>query len=234
MTSPESLSCADFDAQLRDYLAGALSATEARRVEAHASVCNLCEARLEQATRRDVVYEPTLPAHVREATLRAIAPRPVLHRDTPHEAQVAPTSTDVHAGPLATQGHGAARTPHGVPAVTSRLRWAGGVLLAVAATVLVFITQRQDPSSAPGASGPVSTVAADTPRAVDPAMTAMQAVASFAEAEARPEFVALDAAARELEAALAAAPGDRELRAFLTAVRSRRDELSRRVKEATS
>jgi anti-sigma factor RsiW len=51
---------------------------------------------------------------------------------------------------------------------------------------------------------------------------------------ARPEFAALDEAARELEAALRAAPDDRDLQAFLATVNERRAALARLIQDAAS
>ena len=63
----------------------------------------------------------------------------------------------------------------------------------------------------------------------------MQRVSAQLAAErAQAEFRELDAAATEIESALAGSPADAELRAYLSSVRARRDELSRRVKEAAS
>ncbi len=50
----------------------------------------------------------------------------------------------------------------------------------------------------------------------------------------RSEFIALDDAARELETAIARAPNDKQLSAFLQSVTERRAELQRRVKDARS
>ncbi len=62
-----------------------------------------------------------------------------------------------------------------------------------------------------------------------PMRTALQ----LASREASPEFAALDAAADELDAALARHPDDSELRAFRATLEARRDELAQRIKSVT-
>ena len=110
--------------------------------------------------------------------------------------------------------------------------WTGGIT-AIAAAVLVYVvTQRQDPAQPLVSDSTPSAVVATTP--LDEVPSRERAAARLADQEAQSEFAALDAAGKELEEALAAAPTDRELRAYLSAVRARRDELARRVKAATS
>lgn len=112
--------------------------------------------------------------------------------------------------------------------------WAGGVTT-MAAAALVFIVMR---GTIPSDGSPGAVDSARGPDAVfadmDEVPARARVAARLADQEARSEFAALDAAAREIEAALAAAPADRELRAYLSSVRARRDELARRVKAATS
>lgn len=62
-----------------------------------------------------------------------------------------------------------------------------------------------------------------------PMRTALQ----LASREALPEFAVLDAAADELDAALARHPEDAELRAFRAALDARRDELTQRIRSVT-
>ena len=57
---------------------------------------------------------------------------------------------------------------------------------------------------------------------------------SPADERAESEFTALDAAARELQSAIARSPGDAQLNAFLQSVTARRAELRQRVKDARS
>ena len=109
--------------------------------------------------------------------------------------------------------------------------WTGG-LTAIAAAVLVYVTQRTE---RPRPDRQDSTANSAVATAAEPEIPSRERVAArLADQEAQSEFAALDEAGRELEAALAAAPADHELRAYLSAVRARRDELARRVKAATS
>lgn len=211
MTHVPKTSCADFERRLPDYLAGRLSDADARQVEAHAASCETCEPRLDAMTRREFVYAPPLPPTLRDQTLQAVQAR---------------RSLTVQRG-------------SGAPIQMPR-RWGaiGGLMgLAAAAVLAVFaINGDDDVPSAPGSADTGMVAVAATP-ATAPAriedVGMMQSAAQFAESQARSEFVELDVAAREIEAALAATPTDRELRTYLSTVRARRDELSRRVKEAT-
>jgi len=121
---------------------------------------------------------------------------------------------------------------------TARIGWTS---LAAAAVLTIGFSQWRAVNDSPAvdmptvASGDVAAEslsrAADGPRVVEGRMGA----ASFlAETQAEAEFAELDAAARELEDALRTTPADRELREFLRTVNARRDELTRRVREATS
>jgi anti-sigma factor RsiW len=212
MTHVPATPCELFERQLPDYLAGGLSDAEARLVEAHAASCDGCERRLDAATRREFSYAPPLPAAVRDQTLQAV------------EARRTRTALD---------------NRH--PTVARPRRWvaAGGFTVLAAAAVLAVVVISRGADYMPGAAGSRDSgvvAVADAPTSTiagidDVGM--MQSASQMAESQARSEFVALDEAAREIEAALAAAPTDRELRTFLSTVRARRDELSRRVKEAT-
>ena len=61
----------------------------------------------------------------------------------------------------------------------------------------------------------------------------LRAAEQFAQEQSRAEFVVLDAAAKELDAALARTPADAELRAYRAAVQARRSELAQRVRDVT-
>jgi hypothetical protein len=61
----------------------------------------------------------------------------------------------------------------------------------------------------------------------------MRSALRLAESQAATEFAALDAAERELERSLAAAPGDPELQRFHDTLEARRRELSQRVSGVT-
>jgi len=217
MTNTQSSPCHLLERRLADYLAGSLPEDVAVALEAHAAQCPACEARFEAATRRALSFAPELPPGLRDSTLRAVATR--------------------------RSGADRAATSH----VERSVRWrAGGGMaaLAAAAVLIVFVLTRVDRREAATGGGRlvdtarVATVAADSPVTDAPRMDGeigpMQSASRIAESQARSEFAELDAAARELEAALAASPTDRELRGFLSTVRARRDELSRRVKDATS
>ena len=107
-----------------------------------------------------------------------------------------------------------------------RAPWWGGALAAAAVLALFATGLWRERGSVPQpvpATPPVSD-------AIDRAATP----AAIAEARSASEFQALDDAARELQRALDASPGDDELRDFLAAVRARRAELSQRVKDAAS
>lgn len=116
----------------------------------------------------------------------------------------------------------------GAPRGNSRRWGVAGVALAAAATVLIFLRVpapdvTRDSTRAGGESTSVAMMG-DT----------VQTGAALAEARARPELAEIDRAASEVEAALAASPGDRELQSFLASIKARRDELTQRVKDAKS
>ncbi len=108
------------------------------------------------------------------------------------------------------------------PAVLSAIRearwrrgWrrAGGLAAVAAAAIMLLMAQpnRKRASDVPGGASIL-----------------------LAAERARPEFAALDQAARELEAALRAQPNDPELQAFLASVHARRAALSRLIRDAAS
>lgn len=130
----------------------------------------------------------------------------------------------------------------------SRRRWAFAASLAAAAVLVVSVMLRDaslDASRDPNAvvmSG--SSIASDpaSASAPDDAMRAaleaagsapMRTALQLASREALPEFAVLDAAADELDAALARHPEDAELRAFRAALDARRDELTQRIRSVT-
>ncbi len=107
---------------------------------------------------------------------------------------------------------------------SSRRRWVGSAVLAAAAGFVFWIVPMRPtrPESAAVLSGIDSTARTDsTPE-------------RLAATRARPEFEALDSAAQELQRAIAASPGDSQLRAFLASVTSQRSELQRCVQAAKS
>ena len=105
----------------------------------------------------------------------------------------------------------------------ARTRWLGvaGALAAAALVVTISL-----PGPGPGHRGAVTSATNDT--APQGEMTAAQ----IAAAHAATEFEAIDAATRELQRALDAAPADQELRAFLASVSAQREQLQRRVRDA--
>lgn len=115
----------------------------------------------------------------------------------------------------------------------------GGMMAALAAAAVFMITlvARHD------AQGPAGTVLADSGRMAAHATperftgsvrAAVGEAEALANAQAASEFSALDAAMQELDAALVATPDDAELRLFRSTIRTRRDELERRVRDAAS
>jgi hypothetical protein len=203
---PMDMTCDELTRLLPAYLQGALPEREARALEQHAATCDVCEPRLEAATRLELSFAPPLPASLRDNTLRAVQSSAA---STPHR----PTSR------------------RAAQASASRWRFMAGLTtLAAAAVLLIVVTRRAPVSVRSGDSA--ATVVLDEQGLVANSMQA--AAGRIADAGARAEFAQLDAAAREVEAALAAAPDDADLRAYARAVRARRDELARRVKEASS
>ncbi len=104
----------------------------------------------------------------------------------------------------------------------TRRRWVVGAALAAAALITIVALPRLARVAAPGTVASAPHVA---PR--DQSLAGV-----LATERAVTEFNAIDAAARELRAALDAAPGDAQLRAFLASVTSQREQLRRRVEDA--
>ena len=108
--------------------------------------------------------------------------------------------------------------------------WRGTVVLAAAAVLVLATWNRWSPPSISPATAPVNAPVAT--ESIDE-NSASRSSRQLADNEARSEFAELDAAAREIETALTSSPDDAELRAYLSSVRARRDELASRVKRAT-
>ena len=104
------------------------------------------------------------------------------------------------------------------------MRWVVAATAVAAAAVLMMVVRPREKQA--------QRVYADSSKAAALADTATSA--GMADERARPEFTALDNAARELRAALVATPDDAQLREFLATVNARRGELERRVKDARS
>lgn len=134
----------------------------------------------------------------------------------------------------------------------SRQRWAFAASLAAAAVLVVSVVLRDTPGDAPRDSSGNSVAAVSSGSSVasgstpvpapdDAVRAALEAAGSapmrtalqLASREASPEFAALDAAADELDAALARHPDDAELRAFRATLDARRDELTQRIRSVT-
>lgn len=134
----------------------------------------------------------------------------------------------------------------------SRQRWAFAASLAAAAVLVVSVVLRDTPGDAPrdssghsvaavSSGSPVASDSTPVPAPDDAVRAALEAAGSapmrtalqLASREASPEFAALDAAADELDAALARDPDDAELRAFRAALDARRDELAQRIRSVT-
>ena len=104
------------------------------------------------------------------------------------------------------------------------MRWVVAATAVAAAAVLMIVVRPREKQE--------QRVYADSSKAAALVDTATSA--GMADERARPEFSALDDAARELRAALVATPDDAQLREFLATVNARRGELERRVKDARS
>lgn len=201
------MTCAALEQELPAYLRGELPDVRVEQLELHAAGCAHCEARLEQATRLTQPLVVPTPDDLRRAVLQEV------------QAQRHARTTTRMAG-------------------SWRLR-AWVATGAVAATLAIMIVRREFTGNQAG-TGVADTIAlgtstAPTPDDVLTQASGMQRVSAQLAAErAQAEFRELDAAATEIESALAGSPADAELRAYLSSVRARRDELSRRVKEAAS
>ncbi len=205
MTNPDLITCETLEQQLADYLADALPQSAAEQLEAHAASCARCEVRLEAATRRPLLVASALPPSLRDDTLRAVQARRV--------------------------------KPRALRNVSHAWRWRSGLAVAAAAALLVVLVNRDvSDQVVENPIGGAETVGAvvDSPGVASAydGVGMRRSAARLADDGARSEFAELAAAAGELEVALAATPDDRQLRAFLSTVRARRDELARRVKEA--
>ncbi len=104
------------------------------------------------------------------------------------------------------------------------MRWVVAATAVAAAAVLTIVVRPREKQE--------QRVYADSSKAAALVDTATSA--GMADERARPEFSALDDAARELRAALVTTPDDAQLREFLATVNARRGELERRVKDARS
>lgn len=208
--------CEDVARLSADYAAGAVSAHDAEQLEQHAAECVRCEAQLMLLTSspaHDVVaqFAPPVPPTLRDATLMAVA---------------SSRTSRVHTSRVHT------------------LRWRVVVgAVTTAAAVIVIMVARREPSasSTVGISSAGSATSAATTAAVNAATVSTGSVGAsmlrvaehLAHEQARAEFVALDAAAAELDAALARTPADMDLRVYRAAVQARRNELAQRVRDVT-
>ncbi|MCC6243271.1 MAG: zf-HC2 domain-containing protein [Gemmatimonadaceae bacterium] len=216
--------CAQLDRLLSAYVANTLDERASSQLEQHAASCARCEAQLLLRTSAPAraladAFAPAVPASLRDDTLAAVA-----------------AARDARARQLG-----------------RRMRWriAMTTVTAIAAVVIVMVTRRAPRAStmvagerAPElATAQAPRVAEDVaaPSAMSPTSVSTESVAAamlrvaeqLADEQSRAEFLVLDAAAAELEQALARTPGDVELRAYRSAVQARRDELSRRVRDVT-
>lgn len=131
-----------------------------------------------------------------------------------------PLPADVRASVLAAR-------PVGAPARSNPWMRPVVAVAALAAAATLYVTTSRAPSREPS-----RTIASDPAPAAT--VDAVVAASTLASQQAASEFRSLDAAAQELEAALEAAPDDREMRAYLDAVQARRAELAEKVAEAGS
>ncbi|HEY0929076.1 MAG TPA: zf-HC2 domain-containing protein [Gemmatimonas sp.] len=200
------MSCDQVASQLAAYMNGTLSPEDSSRLEWHAASCGTCEALLEQATMRPASYAPTSFAPELPDTLKAQVLAAV---DGQWQQQ---------AGRV------------------QRMRvWRRSAMVATlaAAAVLVIAVMTRGRGSVGDAP-----MVADSGRVGNSSTMVMSNVMheaeSMATTQAASEFSALDAAMQELDAALAATPDDAELRRYRSTIRTRRDELERRVRDAAS
>lgn len=218
-----STTCEDVARLLDAYVAGDLDDATSVRLERHASMCSACEARLELATRA--------AANDAADSLRALGERvqlPVGMR----ERLLQSAKTGAAPGELSSTEAVSIDSVRW-PAATAVRRWGGG-LITLAAAAALFVAVRKDAQrvevAVPSVAATDSNVPAQTPTG-EAGRAAV--VARIADDGARSEFVELDVATKELETELAKTPNDRDLRSYLSSVRARRDELERRVKDAT-
>jgi anti-sigma factor RsiW len=129
----------------------------------------------------------------------------------------------------------AQRQPQHGPLRRSTIWRRGGLAVALAAAaVLVIAVMARGRGAVPDLP-----VVADSGRVAGGSSTmvmsnVMREAESMASVQAAPEFSALDAAMQELDAALEVTPDDVELRRYRSTIRTRRDELERRVRDAAS
>lgn len=135
-----------------------------------------------------------------------------------------PLPADVRASVLAAR-------PVGAPARSNRWMRPVAAVAVLAAAATLYVTTSRAPSRA-SSRAPSRTITSDPAPAAT--VDAVVAASTLASQQAASEFRSLDAAAQELEAALKAAPDDREMRAYLDAVQARRAELAEKVAEAGS
>jgi len=135
-------------------------------------------------------------------------------------------------------------TPQARRARSLRQRWAFAASLAAAAVLLVSVVLRRDTerpaqvagntaSPTVGTSGSPTGLPSNLPDLDNVSSAPMRTALQLASREASPEFAVLDAAAEELDAALARTPDDAELRAFRASLDARRDELTQRIRSVT-
>lgn len=201
------LSCSESASMLPSYSAGTLSERAARALEWHAAHCSTCEPLLERALGDEarVRSAADIAAHVTWTDLEAAT----LRRRT--LAQIRPI-----------------RAVHSI-----QREWPVGIGVLLAAS-LIFWTRDAGPTRAqPTSADDVANADAEW-RSVPGATTEpMRSAVRLARLEAAPEFAALDTAAREIDRALAASPGDESLREFRVALDTRRRELEARVVRVT-
>lgn len=204
MTTPLAMTCADVDVALDAYLSGAMDDARAAAVETHVAGCARCEAMLEQATRLDV--SAFAPAMPDDLKARTLAA-------VAERPRAATSAAVTRAG----------RT------------WRMWSAVAACAAVVTVAVLRSTPATPETVVDSVAS-AATVPEIDEtmPQATMLRGARSMAQQQAASEFESLDAAAREIDAALEAAPDDREMRAYRDAIRARRAELADKIAEAAS
>lgn len=110
------MTCQEFEAQIASYVDGSLSEAQSLAIEAHASECEPCEARLDALTARSTAsFAPPLPEALRTQTLAAIAAR--------RENGMSPRSANPRAGDVRS------------------MRWVGAAAAVAAAALFVVIVR---------------------------------------------------------------------------------------------
>lgn len=217
------MTCEDVVRLLDAYVAGDLDDATSVRLEQHAAMCSACEARLELVTRA--------AANNAADALRALGERAQLPVGM-RERLLQSAKSVAAPGELSSAETVLIDAPRG-PSATSMRRWGGG-LATLAAAAALFVAVRKDAQRVDVTNPP--TVSSDSNTQTAPVSgEAIRAavVARIADDGARSEFAELDVATKELETELAKTPNDRDLRSYLSSVRARRDELERRVKDAS-